>query len=227
MSEPREALIVGSAPTAGGAAFYAALIHAAAFVIAADGGLDVCLAAGRIPDVCVGDFDSVSGEALLHAETAGALVRRYPSVKDESDLDLAVAVARELDLVRLTFTAAFALRLDHTLASLGTLLRTADLHGVAREPGWDAYAVAHGARPEVSLAERPGTLVSIMAVGAPAVVSARGLRYPLDHLQLEVLSSRGLSNLADAASQEVSLHSGAALVLVTHPDELLPLSCGM
>jgi thiamine pyrophosphokinase len=214
MTSGREVLIVGSAPASGAESFYADTVRAAGTLIAADAGLELCLASGRVPDVCVGDFDSVSPKALRDAERAGASVRRFPAEKDESDLDLALGVARELGASRVVFTAAFAERPDHTLASLGTLLSAADLSGVAKEPGWTAYALSSRTRATLTLAESPATLVSIMAVGTPVTVSSAGLQYPLEHLTLQPLSSRGLSNVCVDTTQEIVLHEGVALVLV-------------
>lgn len=210
----RSALIVGAAPAAGGGAHYARLIAAADVLIAADGGLLLCLEAGRVPDICVGDFDSTPPEALERARVLGADVRRYPADKDVSDLDLAVSVARELGCAHVTLSAAFAGRLDHTLAAVGTLVAAADLAAHADEPGWVAWPLDASVTSVCELAEAEGTIVSVFAMGGPAVISAHGFAYPLESRALEPLSSNGLSNIVADEVQSVSVETGKALVVV-------------
>lgn len=210
-----DTLIVGSAPSPDSGGFYSRLIRAARFVIAADAGLELCLAADRVPDVCVGDFDSVDPAALEVAGERGARVIRHPAVKDESDLDLAVAVARAHGGA-VTVTAAFTGRLDHTLASLGSLLGAADLEGTGREPEFTVYGLDESARATLVLEERGGTVLSLLAPSERAVVSIDGVAYALDHAHLETLSSLGLSNVAVEPTQHIVLHEGQVLVLVNH-----------
>lgn len=211
-----ETLIVGSSPAPDAGGHYPALITAARTLIAADGGLALCLAAGRVPDICVGDFDSVDPSMLEHAIALGAEVRRFPRSKDESDLDLAVDVAREVG-DRLTISAAYSQRVDHTLASLGTLLRAVDLEARADEPRWTAYPLDAGVRPTLALDELPGTVLSLMAPAGESVVSVSGVAYPLETARLQPLSSLGLSNVACASSQRIDVHSGMLLVVVNRP----------
>ena len=211
------ALIVGACPTSSGRVFYHTMIRAADVIIAADGGLDLCLASGRVPDVCVGDFDSVSPEALATARASGAEIITYPTAKDTSDLDLAIAEARSRGLMPVTITAAFAGRPDHTFASLGTLLRAADLQARVAEPGHTAYVLdaMHLASLELTLA--PGTLLSVFSADPGTVVSVSGVRYPLDAAPLDMWVSQGLSNVVTEEHQRIIAHAGRLLLFVLSP----------
>lgn len=206
--------MVGSSPAAGEGAYYRELVAEADVVIAADGGVSLCREAGRVPDLCVGDFDSAATDDLCWAERAGAEVLRYAENKDESDLDLAVAAARRLGCSGITLTAAFSGRMDHTLASLGTLLAAADLGAVADEPGWTAYPLRAGVASSVTLEAAEGTLVSVIAFGADTRVSVSGMEYPLSSAVLAPLSSLGVSNVVCGRSPQVELTSGSAVVIV-------------
>lgn len=214
MSGRRTVLLVGSAPVPFDVEHYVALINGADFVIAADGGVALCRRAGRVPDVCVGDFDSAPSETIQWAREAGAELRQFPTAKSESDLDLAVEVARDFGATSVILTAAFAGRLDHTLAALGTLVRAADLNAVADEPEWRAHALTAGQDATLALDEPIGTVVSLMAVGDSSRVSLSGFAFPLRDEQLQTLSSRGLSNVVASRSQSVTLHEGTAVVIV-------------
>jgi thiamine pyrophosphokinase len=206
-------LIVGAAPEPGRRTHYASVIATADVVIAADRGLHLCLEAGRVPDVCVGDFDSVDEARLEEARSAGARIVRYPAEKDASDLDLALEEARAIGAGRVTFTAAYSARIDHTLAALGTLLRSADLRGTADEPSMAMHALQAGG-DRLSLRAQPGTTISVFALGGCATVTLEGVLYPLNEHVLDPLSSFGLSNVATAREQVVTVLDGQLLVTV-------------
>lgn len=217
MSAIARALIVGAAPAPDAGGHYVRLVREAGFVIAADAGILVCLSAGRIPEVCVGDFDSTPPDALAEAARAGAEVHRFPVAKDVSDLDLAVSVARERGISEVRFASAFAGRLDHTLAALGTVMGAVDLGGLCEEPAWRGHPLRAGVSGDLVLAEPAGTIVSVIAVAGSARVSVEGMAYPLEEATLEPLSSLGLSNVAVGEVQRVRVSSGGVLVIVNRP----------
>ncbi len=65
-------------------------------VVAADGGARHALEAGVVPDLVVGDMDSLGEELALEAERRGASLERHPASKDKMDGHLAVLAARRL-----------------------------------------------------------------------------------------------------------------------------------
>lgn len=207
-------LIVGAAPDATAPGFHEELVRAAEFVVAADAGLAVCLAAGRLPDLCVGDFDSVEAADLARASGAGVEIERFPAEKDLTDLDLALASVRRRGRDGVAFTAVLGERIDHTLAALGTLMRGVDLDAVATEPGVTVHPLDALIRPSLVLDAPAGATVSVLAATGGARVSLEGFRYPLDEAELEPLSSLGVSNLALAAVQRVTVSAGQVFVLV-------------
>lgn len=219
----RSALIVGSAPIEDRGEHYRRLIVDSEILIAADGGVDLCLRFGRVPDVCVGDFDSTSAETLARVSELGGEIRRFPTAKDLSDLDLAVDVARELLARTVTVIAAFSGRLDHTLAALGTLVRASDLCAVADEGDWVGYALSAASHHNLVLTEEPGTVLSVIAVDDDATVSVTGVAYPLHRGRLQALSSRGLSNVATEPIQRLTVSNGRVIVIVNRAIETVSL----
>ena len=87
------------------------------FVIAADAGYRVCRQAGIVPDLLLGDFDSMDQPEDF------ANIHRSPVEKDDTDTMLAVKTALEqgCDTVYI-YGGTGGKRLDHTLANLQTLL---------------------------------------------------------------------------------------------------------
>src|SRR5690606_6487034 len=183
--------------------------EAVPLVVAADGGLRHAVDLGLRPDLLVGDMDSVTARAL---DAFPALpTERHPTAKDELDLELALAAARRLGATSARVLGAFGGRLDHSLATLLVAARLAaaepafpvSLHG-----GPHAARVCTPALP-ATLAVRPGTTVSLLALSGDAVASATGLAYPVVGLRLPFGAGLGVSNVATGESVDVLCASGA------------------
>jgi thiamine pyrophosphokinase len=212
------ALVVGAVPVPDNEAFYVALARTGDLVVAADAAAEWLLALGVRPDVAVGDFDSARPGAVERLETQGIPVVAFPAEKDETDLELAVAEARARGATGITLTAAFADRLDHTLAALGVLARAADLLGEAREPHMTGWALDGSVRPSLEVRLPAGSLLSVFAILGPVRgVSLDGLAYPLEHSMLEPLSGLGVSNVVSGPVVRVSVAEGTLVVLASKP----------
>lgn len=213
-------LLVCAAAAPGAVDLVATLARDADLVIAVDGGGALCLAAGVVPDVLVGDLDSLSAEAAARIQAAGAEVVRFPAEKDASDLELALGEARTRGATRVVVTAAASGRLDHTLAALATLAAAADLAPRLVEPTMSAWVLSPSGRDRVALSGEGSTL-SIVAWGGGALVSATGVHWPLDRALLEPTSTRGLSNVVAGSKRAVIVaHEGIALVITAEENGL-------
>ena len=213
----RRALIVGGSPQRPSAGLLAGLAAQANLVVACDSGADACLAAQVRVDVLIGDNDSLSPEALRHARACGALEVGFPMDKDSVDLRLA------LDWVRghcpqpsaLTLTGVSGGRLDHELAVFGTLARVADLSPRVVEDAFEARILSPDGLSTWDFApEDIGRTLSLFALLAPAIVSERGTRWPLDHAELAPLDDLGVSNVIEAIPAAVAAHAGMALAIL-------------
>jgi thiamine pyrophosphokinase len=207
------ARLVAAAPQPGAAELVALLARKSDFVIAVDGGGAVCQEAGAAPDVVVGDFDSLSSDALLRLASAGARVVTYPVHKDQTDLELALGEARAAGATSVVVTCAAYGRLDHTLAVLGALSAAADLKPELIEPDVHVWVLATAGRKAVQL-RGVGATLSLLAMGGQATVSVAGVEWPLAVHPLESGSGLGISNRITAEEGAlVSVMRGVVLVL--------------
>ncbi|MCY3632380.1 MAG: thiamine diphosphokinase [bacterium] len=183
-------------------------------VVAADAGLDHALSAELTVAVAVGDMDSVSPEALVAAEQAGARIERYSADKDQTDLELALELAARL-ADQVIVIGAGGGRLDHLIGNLA-VLASPQWSGVNIEAWLDnaRAVVVHG---HSTLDVEPGATVSLFAVGGPARVTTTGLAWPLHDEILNPLTSRGVSNQANTSSPQLSVHEGVVLVVIPYP----------
>jgi thiamine pyrophosphokinase len=218
------ALLVAAAPVESSAELVQRLAAKSGVIIAVDAGGAVCLDAGVLPDVVLGDFDSIAPEHLERLTEAGVSVVWYPPKKDATDLELAVAEARHAGATELVVTCATSGRLDHTLAAIGALIRAADLRPEIEEPDLSAWLLSVRGRDSVRLGG-VGATISLMALGGPAVVSASGVEWVLAQETLLPGSGLGISNIITAAEgATISLHEGIVLVMAPVIDPTLPVT---
>ena len=200
-------------------AWHARLAAAADLVLAADGGARAALAAGVRPAAVVGDFDSLDPGSAAQLAAAGVELVRYPVRKDRTDGELAADEALRRGAGELLLAGARG-ALDHTLGHLALLLRLARA-GVRARLVSPRESVAVLAAPAAArLAAAAGTRVSLVPVGGDAVVTLRGLEYPLERGRLPHDACLGLGNaVAAGGGATVTVHDGAVVALVAGGDE--------
>jgi thiamine pyrophosphokinase len=209
-------LLVCAAPVLGTSALLPRLAAAADLVVAVDGGGSVCLEAGVLPDIVLGDFDSLSSADLDRLREMGASILKFPAEKDASDLELAVAEVRGRGATSLVLTAATSGRLDHAVAVLGVMSAARDLSPTIVEPELEVWALSPEGRVSLDLSGA-GATISLLPLGGPAVVSVSGVVWELDEVELDPTSSRGLSNrIAGDGLARVGVSRGLLLVFAPH-----------
>lgn len=186
-----------------------------AIVIAADGGLDVALAAGLTPAGLVGDLDSVSADGLAWAEQH-TTIDRYDPDKDLTDTELALAVAVQFNPDRLMMLAGGGDRLDHTIGAIGALGHRR-LTSIPRVEAWwgqqHVVVVAGPGRARIEIA--PGTVLSLLALhGRCTGVAIDGVRWPLLAAELQPIEGRGISNEATADRVDVAVSTGVLTIFI-------------
>ncbi len=181
-------------------------------VIAADSGLRSATTLGLKVDLVVGDLDSVDRDDLARAEALGTRVDRHPEDKDRTDLAIALDAVLEEGPAQVTVVGGHGGRLDHLLANVALL--AAPRYAPLRIRALLGAALVHIVRDAVSLTGQPDDLVSLLAVhGEARGVTTQGLRFPLEGATLHPGSSRGVSNRFARSHAQVSLESGALVVV--------------
>ena len=105
-------------------------------IVAADGGWDKAAAIGLVPDLLVGDADSLAEERFAELAAAGVPIERSPVAKDESDTELAILAALRRGATHVTVLGALGgKRFDHALANVGLLGLTDPGDGGGRAAG--------------------------------------------------------------------------------------------
>lgn len=188
-------------------------LSVAPYLIGADGGADAAIALGHVPDLVVGDLDSLSDAARARL---GAERIRFIDDQNSTDFDKALDVAGER--AGLILAVGFSgKRLDHTLAALSSLLRRPNLR-VVLDTGED-LCVLLPPRLEVDLPAL--TRVSLYPMDRCRCGST-GLNWATDALSFDPAGQIGTSN--HAVGSPVRLTPNQPTMLAMLPvEQLAPL----
>ena len=175
------------------------------YVIAADAGYRLCRENNIIPDLVIGDFDSL-GELPEHPH-----VMELPEEKDDTDTLFAIKTGLSKGYRRFYIYGGLGgKRRDHSVANLQSLL----------------YLSSHGAKGWLFGQKEVWTVVKnaalrLMGTGDVSVfcfdgraegVSLKGLKYELDNAVLSSDLPLGVSNHLDGEA-EIEVTNGTLLVM--------------
>jgi thiamine pyrophosphokinase len=184
------------------------------FIICADGGTRHALALGVTPNLVLGDMDSIQTNQWQELERAGVTIELFPRDKNETDLELALDRAIELEPQQIVIVAALGGRLDQTIGNIALLtdIRLATFD-VRLADGAEEMFIC---RNQVQVHGRSGDIVSLIPWGNPVRgVQTEGLRWPLKSETLYPEKTRGISNELLSETADVKIASGTLLVIHT------------
>jgi thiamine pyrophosphokinase len=182
-------------------------------VVAADGGARYALGAGVVPDLVVGDMDSLGEDLAREVERRGASLERHPARKDKMDGHLAVLAARERGATAADLLCAAGGRFGALFAVPHILLAAERicLRSTVVADWGRMLVVEAGSRTVEGM---PRDSVSIFPLSGPATgVTLEGLAYPLEDALLEPGDTLGFHNELIGREARVSVREGALLVV--------------
>ena len=194
-----------------------AILRAAeGLLIAADSGLEVLDQLGCLPDVAVGDFDSVDPQVLDRFQRQEQIrFERHRPEKNETDTELAFSIAQEAGVTEIILMGATGTRLDHVLSNVHLLksamdrgldCRILDPHNRIRLVcGRTAFYKDADAYPFVSLVP-----LTMEVTG----ITLTGFKYPLQDHDLVLGQECGLCVSNELAAEEAVLDFTSGLLLV-------------
>ncbi|MEO8512678.1 MAG: thiamine diphosphokinase [Ignavibacteria bacterium] len=178
-------------------------------VIACDGASDFLKNAGVIPDVIIGDFDSVKPQTFKYFSKRKVLIKQVID-QNKNDLEKAIIFALSKKYKVINITGLTGKRLDHTLNNISILMK---YHKKAKiwfyENGFEGMIVSKKAEFSCKI----GDIVSLIPLPKASGVTASGLKYPLKNETLEMGVRTGALNEALKKNVNVSVKKGLLLVL--------------
>lgn len=184
-------------------------------VIAADSGLEFCGRNHILPDIAVGDFDSVREITLSRfKEKEGIVWYELNPEKDDTDTEFAIRKAMELGAEKITILGGTGSRLDHVLGNI-------ELLGIGMEAGVpielvDGHNRIRMRKTGITLKKRGqfGKYVSLIPyTDCVEHLYLTGFKYPLEDACLRGFCSLGVSNEIVDKEAEIRFEGGILLVI--------------
>ena len=176
-------------------------------VIAADSGMEFLRRNEIVPQVIIGDFDSVSKETLeWFQKKEGIVWHRLNPQKDDTDTEFALRLAISMGAECITVLGGTGSRLDHVLGNIELLdannrIRMTD-HGMV-----------------LKKEEQFGKYVSLIPYTAQVEhLYLAGFKYPLADYCLKGFCSIGVSNEITEEQAEITFENGILIVIESRDD---------
>ncbi len=176
-------------------------------IIAADGGYDILTEKGIIPDVVIGDFDSIEGN-LTHEN-----IIKHPVEKDDTDTFLACKLGFEKNFNNFVILGGVGGRIDHTIANIQALLWAAKRGGRAFLIGNDVVMTVIFNQNIAFSADFKGKISVFAQEKSANAVSIKGLKYNAEKITLAPEFPLGVSNEFIGERAEISVENGALLIV--------------
>lgn len=171
------------------------------YIICADGGLNNAKKAEVMPDLLVGDLDSVINNDFI-GETI-----KFPAEKDNTDCEIAIEEAKKRGADKIVLTCALGGRCDHLLTNLLILKRYPEIEIK------DVDLTVKFCEKKAKILKKSGKTLSLIPV-EDMVATMNGFKYPAHDTEFKVGTSLGNSNVVLSDEAEIIIKKGCALIFI-------------
>lgn len=182
------------------------------FIIAADRGSECLYNYNIIPDLLLGDFDSVRKEILDDLKPKVKEVIKFPPEKDYTDTEIAIIEAIKRGARKIYLFGGVGSRIDHTLGNIGLLLTTKK-KGARLEIIDDNNRFYLG-KNKMTLFGKYGENISFHALCDKVTnFKIKGAKYNLESYDMSLLDPRAICNEFVDTPIEISYEKGELLII--------------
>jgi thiamine pyrophosphokinase len=176
--------------------------------VCADGGANAAAKLGVVPDLIIGDLDSILPATVK--KFSGVTARRIAD-QNSTDLEKALTWALKNGYKTVRVLGATGGRLDHTVGNLSALVKFSRKLAVTfHDADGDIFVVGTERHFDVAA----GTTVSLLPMTLCEGVMTRGLKWELRYESLALGQREGTSNLVVSSPVTVKLRRGDLLFFV-------------
>lgn len=184
-------------------------------IIGVDSGCNILYKLNIIPNLILGDFDSINKEVLKYFLENRVNVEKYNSEKDYTDTDLGYRKAKEIFKANeILMFGATGSRLDHTLGNIGILLRA--LKDKVKMQIIDDNNRMYIVNKSSIIKKEDGKVISFHALSEVVKnFTIRSGKYDLTSYDMTLLEPRAICNEFLDDDINITFDSGIILVMYT------------
>ena len=192
-------------------------------LIAADGGVKHVLKLGLVPQVVIGDFDSISTSLQKKLKKLKIEWIQYPRKKDKTDFELAIDLVLDRKYSQIIIFGILGDRIDHFLANIFLLTKIQTENKLIKIKIVEGKKEIYILNKEIIINGQIGDELSIIPVSEKLEgVVTDGLEYQLKNKSLSFGSTKGISNIFNKTSTKITVAEGTALMV--HKNRKINLS---
>ena len=177
-------------------------------LVCADGGANSARKLNIIPDVIIGDLDSISDETNTYYSGKSIIIKLKR--QNDTDVEKAIKYLVKNKYEEVILLGATGDRLDHTICNLGIVLKFYDqinisiLHEKSLLRAYDK---------DVELDTIKNEIISIYGFNEKTKITSRGLKYPLKNVALPFGKKESTSNVAKGKKVKLKMSNGIIFVI--------------
>ena len=181
-------------------------------IIGADKGSEYLYDYEIMPNIILGDFDSISEEKLKKIEEKQVEIIKFPTEKDYTDTEIAIMEAMKRGADTIYLFGGLGTRADHSLGNIGLLLTTKNKG--ARLLIVDDHNKMYLADKNMSLNGSQGEIISFHALSDVVKgFEIRGAKYNLNSYDMHLLDPRAVCNEFIDTPINIKYESGELLII--------------
>ena len=184
------------------------------FVICLDGGYDIAAAEHILPDLIMGDMDSLEGNLPENVP-----IERFKPEKDYSDLELALKKAAQLNAVNVTVIGGIGGRLDHTIANIQLLSQYTNCFDslIMKDGRNKCFVINENQKKGIALPYDDNSYFSVFSLSEKCTgLTINNAKYPLTDYTLPRTGSLCVSNeFIGEKDAVISIENGTLLVIIS------------
>ena len=180
----------------------------------ADGGANFAFKYGKIPEVIVGDLDSIEKGVLEHYEKKNVLMKKFPKDKDFTDFELILEEISKIEknrnyLKKIFVVGGLGKRIDMTLSNLFLMEKHKNL--VFLEENEEIFY----AEKPFALENKKGYGFSIIPISEKVEkLTLKGFKFETDKIDVKRESSRLVSNVICQNEANVEFAKGKLIIIL-------------
>lgn len=207
----RAVIIAGGEINDAGIKFYKDVIERADYIAAVDSGADFAGRNGIMPDIIVGDMDSISKEMLEYYKKFEVEMAIYPVEKDLCDGEIAIQIVKSRGYDIIDIIGGLGGRSDHMLGNIFMLDKYENIRIISEKESLESVT---GYRSYEGI---KGKTVSILSLSYESKIKyIKGMKYCVDNISLKRGDTTGISNIAESEKAEIEVESGKIIVIVNN-----------
>ena len=182
----------------------------------ADGGANFTFKYGKVPEMIIGDLDSIEKEILEFYRNKNVLIKKFPKDKDFTDFELILKEIEEIEkdkkyLDKIFVIGGLGKRIDMTLSNLFLMEKHKNL--VFLEENEEIF---YAEKPFV-LKNKKGYGFSIIPISEKVEkLTLKGFKFETDKIDVKRESSRLVSNVICQNEANVEFAKGKLIIIIEH-----------